>query len=160
MTPNLRDKYTGVEFTELLRRGKPHDLWNPGRQKIITIYGPVRLAPWTPRELPPLTRLIFRDVFDMSDVTVPGSVDFSRCLFVQRLFLRNAEIHGDLRLDDAEVLQTAPIYGESPVGLDLFGARIHGAVRALRLNAGRIELNAAGASGRTASISAARELAG
>jgi hypothetical protein len=144
MNLTIRDEYSGSKFRDLLEE-LDHDLWRPGRTKTVTVRGPVRVDSATHILLPPLTRLIFLEVFDLPGVTVNGDLDFSRCLFVQGLILRNTEIKGDLHLDDAELLLSAPVVGELRAGLDMAGARIHGAFRAPRLNASRIKVDCVGA---------------
>jgi hypothetical protein len=99
------------------------------------VKGPLVLRSTKPVDGKSLADMQFEDDVDLQEVEVKGSLDFSRCLFAKRLLLRNATVRGELRLDDAEVLNMEPLYGDSGVGIDLLGAHLQGGLSAQRLNA-------------------------
>jgi hypothetical protein len=113
----------------------------PGRpESRIQVRGPLKLRSSRPLVLPSLANMLFLDDVDFRDLEIAGPLDLSRCLFAKRLLLRNTHIHGELRLDDAEILREAQVHGSSEVGLDLAGARVDGGMRAQRLSARDVKL--------------------
>jgi hypothetical protein len=122
----------------------------------VEVAGPVQLRGRIDGRLPSLSGLLFLDDVDFQETHIHGPLNFSRCLFVKRLLLRNVDLRGELRLEDAEILGRGQVAGGTGVSIDLVGARLGGLI-APRLNAGGAWLDASGATlARGAVLSGAR----
>src|SRR5438445_808063 len=116
-------------------RGAP-----PWNSESAIVQGFVQVHSSTPLTLPPLRRYVFLDDVDFQELKIEGPLDFSGSQFTKRLLLRSAEVAGELRLDDVEMMAEAAI-GGLRLGLDLRGARLLAGLRARRIAALGLELN-------------------